>query len=635
MAAITIADLENAKTDVDHIAAVATSSAPPPRTRPGGVKPTLKAAIDTFLAYNIRGAWVTLTAYAVKDVVSSGGAWYLCVVAHTSGATFAGDLATKWRVFQGEIFTQAGSGAVARTVQDKLQDVVSVEDFFIAAEADAAPMFNRAAVSGAKHINAKGRTYALGSVPVAIGAGQVWDLAGSTFTTTTSTASIFTATTVDDWAIIGPFTIEGNGSSVGTAKGIAVTGCNRWRIVNPTVKTLKGWGIYVAPGTPSGSLLGDQGVIVNPQTSTCYKGLEFTAGTGAEYCTVIAPMANGCGTGVTVAAGNVSILGGNIVDNTDGLVLSSGSNHGHGIIANVNINHNTQYNVKATGVTNGQSLADCHLYGNGTSSGAIFLDGCKGIDFDGGILDCWVYNYDDGVDYLGQWVTATGYVEDDIVEYDGSRYVCRIAHTSGTFATDLAAGKFSLQTSGPNFIRNMVCPGSYGDIVRKDVNDLEPIDLVIENCRGPGAYKSGLSINDPSPCFVQATRDAAVTQALTSGVGATLTFPTEFDRRNAFAAGVFTVPAGQHGWYEVSGQLMFTGTAMNAAASYVDLQINSVSRQLFLPGIYSTTILTIPVSTAIYLDAGATLRLVGAITGTTPVFGGATWASSLVINRNA
>ena len=44
----------------------------------------------------------------------------------------------------------------------------------------------------------------------------------------------------------------------------------------------------------------------------------------------------------------------------------------------------------------------------------------------------------------GAWVTATAYAVDDIVEHEGSSYICVEAHTSGTFATDLAAVKWEL-----------------------------------------------------------------------------------------------------------------------------------------------------------------------------------------------
>ena len=101
MPAITITDLNNAKSDVDHIAAIATSTAPTAIDRIGNVKRTMQGAVDTIAAFNNRGAWVTATVYAVKDLVSNAGTWYVCVVAHTSSAAFATDTASKWRVYQG------------------------------------------------------------------------------------------------------------------------------------------------------------------------------------------------------------------------------------------------------------------------------------------------------------------------------------------------------------------------------------------------------------------------------------------------------------------------------------------------------------------------------------------------------
>ena len=54
-----------------------------------------------------RGAWLTATAYALKDVVSQGGTGYVCMVAHTSGV-FATDLtAVKWLAFSQSLTTSA------------------------------------------------------------------------------------------------------------------------------------------------------------------------------------------------------------------------------------------------------------------------------------------------------------------------------------------------------------------------------------------------------------------------------------------------------------------------------------------------------------------------------------------------
>lgn len=46
-------------------------------------------------------AWLTATAYALRDVVLQGGKYYVCISAHTSG-TFATDLGNNlWAIYNG------------------------------------------------------------------------------------------------------------------------------------------------------------------------------------------------------------------------------------------------------------------------------------------------------------------------------------------------------------------------------------------------------------------------------------------------------------------------------------------------------------------------------------------------------
>lgn len=103
---------------------------------------------------NWEGPWLTSTVYAVGDAVNNGGTSYIAIVEHTSG-TFDLDLAASyWQVlaeanlpdqtghsteflttdgssasWSGINFTQVGTGAVTRTVQNKNEDLVSVKDF--------------------------------------------------------------------------------------------------------------------------------------------------------------------------------------------------------------------------------------------------------------------------------------------------------------------------------------------------------------------------------------------------------------------------------------------------------------------------------------------------------------------------
>lgn len=50
--------------------------------------------------------------------------------------------------------------------------------------------------------------------------------------------------------------------------------------------------------------------------------------------------------------------------------------------------------------------------------------------------------------WKGPWATSTAYAVNDTVQQNGSGYVCVTAHTSGTFATDLNAGKWNLLVEG-------------------------------------------------------------------------------------------------------------------------------------------------------------------------------------------
>ena len=58
-------------------------------------------AAESIKVINNRGAWVTGAVYALMDIVSNGGNWYVCVVAHTASASFATDEVTRWRIYQG------------------------------------------------------------------------------------------------------------------------------------------------------------------------------------------------------------------------------------------------------------------------------------------------------------------------------------------------------------------------------------------------------------------------------------------------------------------------------------------------------------------------------------------------------
>lgn len=55
--------------------------------------------------------------------------------------------------------------------------------------------------------------------------------------------------------------------------------------------------------------------------------------------------------------------------------------------------------------------------------------------------------------FEGTWLTATAYQVNDVVIDSGSTYLCLVAHTSGTFATDLAASKWVELIDSTTYLR--------------------------------------------------------------------------------------------------------------------------------------------------------------------------------------
>ncbi len=122
------------------------SSAAAYTDRLGVSRMTLAGATASIALANSRGAWASSTAYAVRDLVSNSGTWYICVVAHTSSASFSTDSASKWRVHQGVMASdlsdtsgangsamiqnkQSGTGAGARSLRSIINDIINVRDF--------------------------------------------------------------------------------------------------------------------------------------------------------------------------------------------------------------------------------------------------------------------------------------------------------------------------------------------------------------------------------------------------------------------------------------------------------------------------------------------------------------------------
>lgn len=75
---------------------------------------------------------------------------------------------------------------------------------------------------------------------------------------------------------------------------------------------------------------------------------------------------------------------------------------------------------------------------NGTSSQTVQLDNHTVKTISGYLLDLQAFNH------RGAWSSSAVYALKDVVVESSIVYICTVAHTSGTFSTDLAAGKWAI-----------------------------------------------------------------------------------------------------------------------------------------------------------------------------------------------
>lgn len=435
-----------------------------------------------------------------------------------------------------------------------------VRRFWKSGDPDWTAAFQRASASGAKTIIVDGDIAYSVSDATQILSNQTWDFCGPTIQLTDETKRIFEAIGQSGFSLLGKLILRGNLSVADTKPetGLYVDGCSRFRVEGVETRNFKGKGIHKgALQANPGALRGDRGQWSDIAAFECTVGVQADAGSGAEYDTFSNANVSGCIDGLNVGAGNLTWNGGSVVDNTRGVSLIAGPNHCHGSFNGVNINHNTQYNVVADGVLYGHSFNDCHIYGNGGGSGAIWLKGSKGIHFLGGHLDCWIYN-------------------------------------------DTGAG------SGMNVIRGMYFPEGYG--VTKNTTNAGLHQLACaDNFTNAGPWSG----NDPAPVFAQAAR-GGTDQAIGGGV-VPLIFNSEIeDNRQAFnpATGEFTAPVD--GFYRVTWAVFFTGTGVTSG--YVQVQKNAV-------GVADNSLNLTPMSetgaAVVKCLAGDKLRLAAIVTATT------------------
>jgi hypothetical protein len=101
---------------------------------------------------------------------------------------------------------------------------------------------------------------------------------------------------------------------------------------------------------------------------------------------------------------------------------------------------------------------------NGAETDTVTLDNSTVKTVSGYLAELKAYNS------LGAWQTAYSYAVKDVVSESSVLYVCLVAHTSGTFSTDLSGGKWAiLQTDFQNLNVSGTFSGTFSGTLTGDV----------------------------------------------------------------------------------------------------------------------------------------------------------------------
>lgn len=116
-----------------------------------------------------------------------------------------------------------------------------------------------------------------------------------------------------------------------------------------------------------------------------------------------------------------------------------------------------------------------------------------------------------------EWTTATNYVVRDTVFHDSSFYRCLVSHTSGTFATDLAADKWALIADFTQATADAQAAQAAAEAAQAAAEAAETNASTSETNAGNSATAAAGSASDASDSADAAAASAATAATLISG----------------------------------------------------------------------------------------------------------------------